>query len=157
MKKMIGLEIRKIRNTLLQPLILISLLGPLLMITLINATENDKAFLEVVVSNSVFVQMIPFAVTVIIGCFIVAREYKDNMMVYLYIMPHSQVKIMLSKVIVIILEVWLSQILTFIMLCIMNIVIDGYDIDFLLKYLGASIIRAAALSCRVPLIVFISL
>ncbi|MDD4113547.1 MAG: ABC transporter permease [Herbinix sp.] len=154
---MIGLEIKKIRHTFLQPLILLSLIGPLLMITVINAIDSDKTFLEVVVSNSVFVQMIPFAVTVIFGCFIVAREYKENMMVYLKIMPHSQVKIMFSKIIVIVLELWLTQIITFIMLFLINTVIEGYDIDILLKYIGAGLISATTFSCLVPLIVFISL
>lgn len=93
---MIGFEIKKIRHTFLQPLILISLIGPLLMITVINTIDENKNFFEVVASNSVFVQMIPFAVTVIFGCFIVAREYKENTMVYLKIMPCSQVKIFLE-------------------------------------------------------------
>ena len=157
MKKMIGFEIKKIRHTFIQLLILISLIGPLLMITVINAIDGKKNFFEVVVSNSVFVQMIPFAVTVIFGCFIVGREYKENMMVYMKIMPQSQVKIMLSKVIVIIIELWFAQILTFIMLFIINTVIDGYDTGVLLKFIGAGLISAGALSCLVPLIVFISL
>lgn len=157
MKKIICFEIRKIRHTFLQPLILISLIGPLLMIAVINAIDEEKNFFEVVVSNSIFVQMIPFVVTVIFGCFIVAREYKENMMVYLKMMPHSQVKIMLSKVIVIILELCITQILTFIMLFVINTLIDGYDIDFFYKYLGAGLISAATLCCLIPLIVFISL
>ncbi len=157
MRNLIGFEIRKIKHTFLSLLILVSLAGPIAMIAVMYAINDEKTFLEVVISNSVFVQLIPFAVTVIFGCFIVAREYKDNMMLYLKITPQSQVKIVLSKFIVIILELSLTQIFSFFMLFIINRVIDGYDTDLLLKYIKAGLISAGALSCLVPLMIFISL
>jgi hypothetical protein len=103
------------------------------------------------------VQIIPFAASVIFGCFVVGREYKDNMMTYLKITPQSQVRIILSKLIVIVLELCLTQLLTFMMLFVINTMVSGYDIDLLLKYIGAGLISAGALSCLVPLMSFISL
>ncbi|SEW45976.1 ABC transporter permease [[Clostridium] fimetarium] len=157
MRNLIGLELKKIKNTFVNGLVLISILAPILMIVLVYAVSSDKTFLEVVISNSVYIQMIPFAVTVIYGCFIVTREYKENMIVYLEITPQSQTKIMLSKLIVTVLELCLTQVITFVLLFIINAVIDGFDFALLMKYVKVSLISAGALSALVPLIVFISL
>ena len=157
MGKMIGIELMKIKHTFLQVLIIVSLVGPIAMIAVIYASSDNKTFFEVVSSKSVYVQIIPFAVTVILGCFIVGREYKENMMIYLKITPQSQVRIMLSKLIVIVLELWFTQMFTFIMLYVINTVIDGFDTDLLLKYIEVGLISAGALSCLVPLMIFISL
>lgn len=157
MGKLLDCELMKIKHTFLQILILVSLIGSIAMITVIYVINDNKAFFEIVKSNSVFVQIIPFAITVIFGCYIVAREYKEDMIIYLEITPQSQVKIMLSKFIVIFLELCLTQILTFFILFIVNTVIDGYDIDLLLKYMKVGLISAGTLSCLVPLMIFISL
>ena len=157
MRMLIGLELKKIKNTFVNGLALISILAPILMIALVYAVSSDKTFLEVVISNSVYIQMIPFAVTVIYGCFIVTREYKENMIVYLEITPQSQTKIMLSKLIVTVFELCLTQVITFVLLFIINAVIDGFDFVLLMKYVKVALISAAALSALVPLIVFISL
>jgi hypothetical protein len=131
--------------------------APIAMIIVMFVVNGDKTFFEVVVSNSVFVQIIPFAVTVIFGCFIVAREYKENMMIYLKITPQSPVKIMLSKFVLILAQLCFTQIFTFIMLFLINTIIDGYDADLLLKYIEAGLISAGTLSCLVPLVVFVSI
>lgn len=157
MENLINLELIKVRNTFANGLALISIIAPILMIIMVYAVGDDKPFLEIVKSNSVFVQMIPFAVTVIYGCFIVAREYKENMMVYLKITPQSQTKIMLSKLFVILFQLCLTQLVTFILLFILNAVIDGFDTVLLLKYIKAGLISAGTLSALVPLIVFISM
>lgn len=157
MGKMIGLEIKKIRHTFLQLLIIAAIVAPIAMISVMYAVSEDKTFYEVVAGNCVFAQLIPFAITVICGCYIVAREYKDNMMLYLKVTPQSQIKIMLSKSIVIIVQVCVIQILTFVLLFVINTIIDGYDTDSLLKYIEVGLISAGTLSCLVPLIVFISL
>jgi len=157
MRKLIGLELKKIKNTFVNVLILISIVAPILMTMLVYAACNDKTFLEVVISNSVYIQMIPFAVTVIFGCFIVAREYKENMIVYMEITPQSQTKLMLSKLVVIVLELCLTQLITFGLLFIINAVIDGFDFALLIKYINAGFISAVAFSALAPLIVFVSL
>lgn len=157
MGKMLGYELMKIKHTFLRILIIVSIIGPLATIVVMNAINDSKTFFEVVKSNIVFVQLIPFVVTVIFGCFVVAREYKENMMIYLKITPQLQVKIMLSKLSLIVLELCFTQLLTFILLFVINTVIDGYDMDLLLKYIEVGLISAGTLCCLAPLIVYISL
>ncbi len=157
MGKLIGIELEKMKHTFLQVLIIISLLGPIALITIMYAITDNKSFFEVVKSNSAFVQLIPFSVTVIFGCFIVAREYKENMMLYLKITPQSQVRIIISKLIVIELELWLTQVVTFILLSVINTVIGGFDTNLLLRYIGAGLISAGALGLLIPVMIYMSL
>ena len=51
----------------------------------------------------------------------------------------------------------MTQVITFVLLFIINAVIDGFDFVLLMKYVKVALISAAALSALVPLIVFISL
>lgn len=156
MEMLIGFEFKKIRHTFLQALIVASLAGPAAMIAVIYASGN-KTFFETVTGNSVFVQMLPFAVTVIFACYIVTREFKDNTILYLKITPQSPVRIMLSKMLLTVAELGFSQIVSFVLLFIINTGMDGFDAKLPVKYLEAGLISAGAFGCLVPLMIFISL
>jgi len=156
MVTLIGLEIKKTKNTFIFVLFLLSIVAPLALVLFAYASNKGaNTFFEIVANNCVFIQLLPFAFSVIIGCFIIAREYRDNTMIYLKNTPQSQAKVIFAKILTIVIEVWITQLCTFILLFLINAVVNA-DSAELMEYSKTGLVSAVTISALVPFVAFIS-
>lgn len=157
MSDLLLLEFKKLKRTFLIVLLPAGLLVPVIL-ALVQFGFNEKnMFNQVVSKSSVFIQMISFACVVISGCFIISREYKNNLISYLAITPKSMVKVLISKYIVLFIETGVLQIMIFGVLALINTLLYGFDSSLTGTYLTAGILSTLCLFCLVPVIVCIAL
>jgi len=157
MNKLLMLEFMKLKRTVLIVLIPLSLILPLVLVLVQYGFDQQNTFTSLVTKNSVFVQMIAFAAVVISGCFIIAREYKNNLISYLAITPKSLTQILLCKYILLFLEIAILQVLTFGLLIIVNTSISGFDAQIAVQYLTAGMLSTIFLFCLTPAVGYIAL
>lgn len=157
MGKLFVLEFEKVKKSFLTILIPMVFLGPIVMVYLGFTSSKGQTFYDVVVKESVFIQMIPFAIVVLSGCYILGREYKDNMWTYLNITSKSPTKIILCKIGALCLETIVLQLLTFVVLLLMNSVLEPIDAKVVFTYIKAAVMSSLLMACLVPAIVFITL
>lgn len=156
MTKLLMLEIVKLKRTFLTILLPLSFVLPIVLV-LVQYGNNHNTLPSVVTKNSAFIQMISFACVVISGCYIISREYKNNLFSYLTITPKSMKQVLLCKYIVLLLETTILQLLIFVALFIINTVLSGFDMHIGLQYLATGILSTLALFFLTPLVVYITL
>lgn len=157
MSKLLMLEFMKLKRTFLIVLIPLSLILPLVLVLVQYGFDQQNTFTSVVTKNSVFIQMIAFAAVVISGYYMIAREYKNNLTSYLAITPKSITQILLAKYILLFLEIAVLQVLTFVLLMIINTSLSGFDPQLAVQYLTAGVLSAVFLFCLTPAVGYIAL
>ncbi len=156
MTKLLTLEFVKLKRTFLTILLPLSFVSPIVLV-LVQYCNNQNTLPLVVTKNSAFIQMISFACVVISGCYIISREYKNNLLSYLAITPKSMKQVLLCKYIILLIETTLLQLLIFVSLFIINTILSGFDMHIAIQYLTAGILSSIVLFCLTPCIVYITM
>lgn len=157
MNRLLTLEIRKLKGTFLNVLLPVTFLLPLVLVLIQFASSQNYSLTEIVMKSSTFIQMISFACVVISGCYIITREYKNNMAPYLAITPNSMTRILLCKFILLALEILMLQLAIFGALFCANTVLNGFNGNTAVSFLTAGILSTLFLSGLIPAIAFIAL
>ena len=157
MSSLLQLEFMKLRRTFLVLLLPLALFVPLALVLIQYGFHPQQSFTAVITKNSVFMQMISFASVVITGCYIVAREYRQQLISYLAITPKSLTRILLSKYILLFLEIAVLQGLTFGLLIVIHSLVSGFDPQLAADYMTAGVLSTLCLMALTPAVVYVAL
>lgn len=157
MKSLIFLEFRKTKGTFIIKLIPFILLAPIVLVLVTHFSDSQSTFINVVTKTSVFIQMISFSLIIILGCYAITREYKDNTMSYLCITLKSPSQVLISKYIMLFISILLTQIFIFGAMIILNNIIDGFSQEITMCLVKAGVLSSFTLSCITSIIVYIAL
>lgn len=157
MKSLIFLEFRKTKGTFINKLIPFILLAPIVLVLVSYFSDRQSPFIDVVTKTSIFIQMISFSLIIISGCYAITREYKDNTMPYLCITLKSSSQVLVSKYIMLFIQILLTQILIFGAMIVLNNIVDGYSKEITMRLVKAGGLSSFTLCCITSIIVYIAL
>jgi hypothetical protein len=155
--KLLTLEFRKLKGTFLNILLPMAVLMSLALVLAQYASGQKLSLSDTITKSSAFIQMISFACVVISGCYIITREYKNNMAPYLAITPNSMPRILAAKLILLFLETLALQLAIFAGLFLVNTVLNGFDGHAAFRFLASGVLSTLFLGGLIPAVVFIAL
>jgi len=158
MRRLVYLELVKLKKSSMNGILLaITVLPILLIIVQYVVKDGKKVFFSTVSANNTIISMSIFSVVIIVANYIIAREYKERTLIYLFITPKSKTKILLSKYILLFLIILVLGALSFGTLIIANIFINGITSKVLAKLLGAWLIGTVMFFLLTSVVVYVAL
>jgi hypothetical protein len=157
MNKLVRLEVLKLKRSSMNVMLLALSIVPILLIIIQYAVTSNQSFFTTVSRNNRIISISIFSVVIIIANYILAREYKERTIIYLFITPKSRTKILLSKYILLFFIILILGALSFGSLFIANALTDGITKEILLKYLGAWLVGSGMFFLLTPVVVYVAL
>lgn len=156
MTDLIVMEFKKTRRTFLYKLLPFILLAPIVLVIVIYKTTPQANWIDIIAKYSLFIQMISFSYIVIAGCYTVCREYKDNTLPYISVTQKSIKKVLFSKYVFLLLQIWGTQLFIFLVLTVASSLVDGFSLETLVTFLKAGVISSISFSGLTSAIIYIA-
>lgn len=158
MIKLLYLEFLKLKRSFIFVILLTAVLLPICLIVIKYLTMGDsESFFSAISQNSIIISVSIFSAAIIIGCYVVTREFKESTIQYLLTSIVPKTKILLSKIILLFIVIFSLEIITFGLLIIVNSFVGGLTTTILTDLLKAWLVSSSMLFLLTPAFVFVAL
>ncbi|MBW4084444.1 ABC transporter permease [Paenibacillus sp. S150] len=129
MSKLVYLELLKIKRSYINLFLILSIFIPILFIVIQYViSKEDTTFFSVISKNTSTISVTIFSMIIILATYLIAREYKENTLTYLFVTPVSRTKLLLSKLLLLLLMIVLLELITFGLLALIHLFLGDFTL-----------------------------